>query len=110
MTYGNVIERLHLRHAMFIRTPADLGAVIRDRRKQLGLDQSTFAKRIGVSRQWVIGVERGHARAAMGLVLRAIDALGIRLDASMEQTSCRGSTASAIDIDAIVAKAKKSRQ
>jgi HTH-type transcriptional regulator/antitoxin HipB len=95
---------------MFIRTPADVGAVIRDRRKQLGLDQSTFARRIGVSRQWVIGVERGHARAAMGLVLRAIDALGIRLDASTEQTSRRGSTASAIDINAIVAKAKKSRQ
>jgi y4mF family transcriptional regulator len=92
---------------MFIRTPADLGAVIRDRRKQLGLDQSTFAKRIGVSRQWVIGVERGHARAAMGLVLRAIDDLGIRLDASIEQISRRGSTVSAIDINAIVAKAKK---
>jgi HTH-type transcriptional regulator / antitoxin HipB len=95
---------------MLIRTPADVGAVIRDRRKQLGLHQSTFAKRIGVSRQWVIEVERGHARAAMGLVLRAIDALGIRLDASSEQPGRRGSTASAIDINAIVAKAKKSRQ
>jgi y4mF family transcriptional regulator len=92
---------------MFIRTPADLGAVIRDRRKQLGLDQSTFAKRIGVSRQWVIGIERGHARAAMGLVLRAIDALGIRLDASTQSISRHGS--SAIDINAIVAKAKKRR-
>jgi HTH-type transcriptional regulator/antitoxin HipB len=92
---------------MFIRTPADLGAAIRDRRKQLGLDQSTLAKRIGVSRQWLIEVERGHPRAAMGLVLRAIDALGIRLDASMDQTSRRGSTVPAIDINAIVAKAKK---
>jgi len=95
---------------MFLRTPADFGAVIRDRRKQLGLDQSTFAKRVGVSRQWVIGVERGHARAAIGLVLRAIDVLGIRLDASMDQTSRRGSTASAIDINVIVAKAKKRKQ
>jgi y4mF family transcriptional regulator len=96
--------------SMFIRTPADLGAAIRDRRKQLGLDQSTFAKRIGVSRQWVIAVERGHARAALGLVLRAIDDLGIRLDAGMAQTSRRGSSAPVIDINAIVAKAKKSRQ
>jgi HTH-type transcriptional regulator/antitoxin HipB len=95
---------------MFIRTPADLGAVIRDRRKQLGLDQSTFAKRIGVSRQWVIGVERGHARAAMGLVLRAIDALGVRLDAGTESISRRGSNPSAVDINTIVAKAKKSKQ
>jgi HTH-type transcriptional regulator / antitoxin HipB len=95
---------------MLVRTPSDLGAAIRDRRKQLRLDQSTFAKRIGVSRQWVIDVERGHARAAMGLVLRAIDALGIRLDASMDQTTRRGSTSSAIDINAIVARAKKSRR
>jgi y4mF family transcriptional regulator len=96
--------------SMLVRTPADLGAIIRDRRKQLGLDQSTFAKRIGVSRQWVIGVERGHARAAMGLVLRAIDALGIRLDAGTEPASRGGSTTSAVDINAIVAKAKKSRR
>ena len=94
---------------MLVRTPADLGAIIRDRRKQLKLDQLTFAKRIGVSRQWVIEVEHGHARAELGLMLRAIDALGIRLDASSEQTNSRKSTGSAIDINAIVAKAKKSK-
>jgi HTH-type transcriptional regulator / antitoxin HipB len=92
---------------MLIRTPADLGAAIRDQRKQLGLNQSILAKLIGVSRQWVIEVERGHPRAALGLVLRAADALGIRLDASMEQSSRRGPTRPAIDINAVVAKAKK---
>ena len=94
---------------MLVRSSADLGAVIRDRRKQLKLDQSTFAKRIGVSRQWVIEVEHGHARAELGLVLRAIDALGIRLDASIEPTNRRASTGSAVDINAIVAKAKKGK-
>jgi HTH-type transcriptional regulator/antitoxin HipB len=91
---------------MFVRTPADLGAVIRDRRKQLKLDQATFAKRIGVSRQWVIEIERGHARAELGLVLRAADTLNIRLDAGIDQAKRRPS---AVDIDAIVAKAKKSK-
>ncbi|SCB56092.1 Helix-turn-helix [Bradyrhizobium shewense] len=47
---------------MFIFTPADLGAVIRDRRKHLKLDQATLATKIGVSRQWVIDIERGHPR------------------------------------------------
>jgi HTH-type transcriptional regulator/antitoxin HipB len=92
---------------MLVRTSADLGAIIRDRRKQLKLDQSNFAKRIGVSRRWVIEVEHGHARAELGLVLRALDALDIRLDASSELP--RGSTRSAVDINAIVAKARKSR-
>jgi HTH-type transcriptional regulator/antitoxin HipB len=89
---------------MLIRTPADLGAVIRDRRRQLKLDQATFAQQIGVSRQWVIEIERGHPRAELGLVLRAIDALKIQLNARPDQTDSRRS--STVDIDAIVAKAK----
>ncbi|SFQ04233.1 transcriptional regulator, y4mF family [Bradyrhizobium sp. Ghvi] len=94
---------------MLIRTATDLGAVIRDRRKRLKLDQSSFAKRIGVSRQWVIEVEQGHARAELALVLRALDALDIRLDASSEPTKSRTSEKPAVDINAIVAKAKKSK-
>ena len=91
---------------MLVRTPADLGAVIRDRRKQLKLDQAAFAKRIGVSRQWVIEIQRGHPRAELNLVLRAVDALDIQLDASIEPTHrLRGG----VDIDTIVAKAKKKK-
>ena len=88
-----------------VRTPADLGAVVREQRKQLKLDQATLAKRIGVSRQWVIEVERGHARAELGLVLRALDALNIRLDAAPDVADRKRS--SGVDIDAIVARAKK---
>jgi HTH-type transcriptional regulator / antitoxin HipB len=92
---------------MFVRTPADIGAVIRDRRKQLKLDQASFAKRIGVSRQWVIEIERGHARAELALVLRALDALNIQLDTCISQAGDHLS--GVIDIDAIVAKPKKSK-
>lgn len=94
---------------MLIRTPADLGAVIRDRRKRLKLDQSTLAKRIGASRQWVIEVEHGHSRAELGLVLRTLDALGIPLQASCDQTKSHdaGVVPPAVDINAIVAKARK---
>lgn len=94
---------------MLIRTPAELGAILRDRRKKLKLDQSTLAKRIGVSRQWVIEVERGHARAELGLILRALDALDIRLDAGTEQTPARRVTKPGIDINAIVARARKKK-
>ena len=92
---------------MLIRTPADLGAIIRDRRRQLKLDQAAFAKRISVSRYWVILVEQGHPRAELALVLRALDALNIQLDASAAEPRRRRS--GAVDIDAIVAKAKKAR-
>ena len=91
---------------MLVRTPGDLGAVIRDRRKQLELDQATFAKRVGASRQWVIEIERGHPRAELGLVLRALDVLDIHLDAKVVDHPKR--SLGATDIDTILAKARKS--
>lgn len=90
---------------MLIRTPADLGAVIRERRKELKLGQAELARRIGTSRQWIVGIEQGHARAELGLVLRALDALDIRLDSGV--TPPRKGTS---DLDAIVASARKGRK
>jgi HTH-type transcriptional regulator / antitoxin HipB len=94
----------NLGYHMLVRTPADLGAVIRERRRQLKLDQAAFAKRIRVSRYWLILVEKGHPRAELALVLRAIDALNIQLDATVDQSK---HPPSGVDIDAIVAKPKK---
>ena len=90
---------------MLIRTPADLGAIIREQRKQLDLAQAELAKRVGVSRQWVIAIERGRVRAELGLVLRTLDALDIRLSSATGTPSSK--TSSSPNIDAIVAAAKK---
>jgi HTH-type transcriptional regulator/antitoxin HipB len=57
----------------------DLGFAIRDRRRKLGLDQAELAQRVGASRKWVVDVEKGKPRAEIGLLLRAFDALGLRL-------------------------------
>lgn len=92
---------------MLVRTPADLGAAIRDRRKQLGLGQAELAEKIGSSRQWVVGIERGHSRAELGLVLRTLDTLGIRLETRARDTEAK--IRSAPDIDAIVAAARKGK-
>jgi len=92
---------------MLIRTPADLGAIIRDRRKKLKLGQADLAERIGVNRKWVIGIEQGRVRAELGLVLRALDALGLRLDASPENVG--SPRAPSVNIDNIVAAARKGK-
>lgn len=97
----------YIRNLMLTRTPADLGAAIRDRRKHLKLDQASLAKQIGVSRQWLIELEHGHPRAELGLVLRVLDALGINLDADIAQAKAPRS--GTVDINAIVAKAKKKK-
>lgn len=90
---------------MSIRTPADLGAAIRERRKELKLDQAELAARIGVSRQWVISVEKGRSRTEIGLLLQALETLGLRLETF--QPNPRPMRTSGPDIDAIVTKAKK---
>jgi HTH-type transcriptional regulator / antitoxin HipB len=65
---------------MRVRTPAELGAAIRERRKTLNIDQQMLATQIGVSRQWVVEIEKGKPRAEIGLLLRAISALGLCID------------------------------
>ena len=62
---------------MRIRTPLDLGLVIRDRRRKLGLSQTELARKVGVGRQWVVSIERGKSRAELGLVLRTLSALDL---------------------------------
>ncbi len=83
----------------------DVGALIRDRRRARGLSQQALADAIGVSRLWVGQVERGRPRAELGLVLKALRALGIRLMADEEPAAVGGP-----DIDAIVEQSRKPKR
>ncbi len=95
---------------MRIRTPADLGALIRDRRIKLGLDQGSLAERVGVSRQWIVEVEKGKPRAEIGLLLRTLNALGILLATEEGAPEKKGGGAPPVDIDSIVAAARGERK
>lgn len=89
---------------MLIRTTADLGAAIRDRRKSLGLSQDELARRVGVGRQWVIAVEHGKPGAELALVLRVCDVIGMPLMTGASPTPATG--AASVDLDAIIASAR----
>jgi len=65
---------------MRIRTAADLGAFIRERRTRLGMDQIDLAKKAGTSRKWIVEVERGKPGAEIGLILRTLKNLEISID------------------------------
>jgi HTH-type transcriptional regulator / antitoxin HipB len=95
---------------MRIQTPGDLGALIRNTRKKLKLDQSTLAKKIGVSRLWLVEIEKGKPRAEMGLVLRTLDALQISLNATTPEIKTRKRPDTIVDIDRIVAAARNPRK
>jgi HTH-type transcriptional regulator/antitoxin HipB len=88
---------------MRLRTARDIGALLRERRRQLGLTQTALAERVGVSRLWVSEMEQGKARAELGLVLRALEAVGVRL--LVDERPDDG--VAVLDIDQIVERARK---
>jgi len=62
-----------------ILSAGDLGQAVRERRLALALSQQALADRVGVSRQWVVGLEQGKPRGELGLVLRVVRALDLQL-------------------------------
>jgi y4mF family transcriptional regulator len=65
---------------MDVRNSGDIAAVVRSRRKAIGLTQRELAERVGVSRQWVVAVEAGAPTAGVDLVLTALREVGLRVD------------------------------
>ena len=119
LTYLNVCYRFHtLKNAIdyvarvTLRTSADIGALIKDRRRALGLDQAELAHQIGVSWLWVNQVERGKPGASLALILRALAAVGVELvggtpgKGDAERPS-DGAPVVSPDINGIVARARR---
>jgi len=94
---------------MTIRTAADLGAFIRERRVKLGMDQSDLAEKAGTSRKWIVEVEQGKPRAEIGLVLRTLKTLGVSLDITVDRTekASAASRSGNVDINNILNSLKK---
>lgn len=94
---------------MRVRTAVDLGLVLRERRKKLGLRQQVLADRVGVSRQWIIAVEKGKARAEIGLLLRALEVLGLEVDVGgPPKVQAEDSPfVTEADLDAVLARARE---
>lgn len=65
---------------MRVKTVKDLGNLVHDRRKALGLTQAELAARVGVSRLWVNQVESGHGGAAVAKVLQLLSALDMTVN------------------------------
>ena len=92
--------------AMHIRTPNDIGHLVRDRRKAHGWTQDQFATRLSVSRLWIVQLEQGKTTAQVGLVLRALNELDVPLQVDL-QPQARQTTRinDAIDLDDIIKNA-----
>lgn len=64
---------------MEVRNVADLGLIVRARRRDLRLTQQQLAARIGTTRAWVIELEHGRA-GSLPTALAAARELGLIID------------------------------
>lgn len=70
--YGNFSSNV-------IYTPHDIGALIRETRKRLGVTQKDLALTAGTGLRFVIDLEKGKETCELGKSLRIIQTLGIAL-------------------------------
>jgi HTH-type transcriptional regulator/antitoxin HipB len=62
---------------MRISNPRDVGMMVREARIVSHLTQADLAELVGVSRAWIIRLERGAPRIELGMTLRTMRALGL---------------------------------
>jgi transcriptional regulator with XRE-family HTH domain len=65
-----------------IRTPTDLGEVLRFARAKASMSQSDLADWLGVSRFYVSSLESGEATERLGRIFSALTLLGYELHAA----------------------------
>lgn len=89
---------------MLIKTPKEIGMLVRDRRKAHGWTQDALAQRLGVSRLWVVQLEQGKSTAQIGLVLRALNELDVpmQVDITPKDPATRTAGSGGIDLDSII--------
>jgi transcriptional regulator with XRE-family HTH domain len=94
-----------------IKTPAQLGALIKARRTELNIDQVTLAEKARVSRNWLMEIEKGVPGASVGVVLRVLAVLKVSLVSqpadTPERVSLRINAADRpVDINQVLEKLK----
>ncbi len=62
-----------------VRSPAEIGAIVRELRKAEGVDQVTAAGLAGVGTRFLGDLERGKPNLRIGLVLQVLDRLGLEV-------------------------------
>jgi HTH-type transcriptional regulator/antitoxin HipB len=64
---------------MLIVSSGDMGAVLRDMRKQQGLTQAELGKKVGLDQKKVSLLENGNSNCRIDSLFRLLSALGVGL-------------------------------
>jgi HTH-type transcriptional regulator / antitoxin HipB len=84
-----VARRLSYTAPMNIVSVNDLAASVRQARRRLGWTQAELAERSGVSRDWIIGLEKAKPSQEIALVLRTLKALNLNLSLDSQEQRTR---------------------
>jgi HTH-type transcriptional regulator/antitoxin HipB len=71
-------------------TPKDLGNIVRETRKKLGVTQKDLALTSGTGLRFVIDLEKGKETCQIGKALTILHTLGIRLALTPPPTPTKG--------------------
>lgn len=86
---------------MRVVTAQDLGTLVRERRRERGMSQVELARAVGVSRQWIVGLEHGRFRA-FEIVLRTLAALSLAIEVVDDNVVVEGQPG--IDLDELLSR------
>ena len=70
-------------------TPKQIGAVIRETRKNLGVTQKDLALTSGTGIRFIIDLEKGKDTCEIGKALRVLNTLGIKITLTPPPTSAK---------------------
>lgn len=87
---------------MQVRTPGDIGHLIRDARRRQGVTQAALAKKLGVAHSWLSEVENGKPTAEIGKVLQVLAFLELELDVTSRRERIAPAADAYPDLDDIV--------
>jgi y4mF family transcriptional regulator len=71
-------------------TPEDIGKLIKDTRKQLGVTQRSLALTSGTGLRFVIDLEKGKKTCEIGKVLTILHTLGIKMTLAPPSVPAKG--------------------
>ena len=62
----------------------EIGIIIKERRKHLGVNQQTLADLAGVGLNTLVAIERGEGNPQLSTLLNILDTLGLQMDIKLK--------------------------
>ena len=78
---------------MNINNPVDIGALVRNRRKQLKVNQTELAMTCGTGLRFIVDLEKGKPTCQIGKVLAVLKVLGLTLEVNTPRGKESGESA-----------------